>query len=139
MSSTLSYYDIEPNPIRVLKQKGLRQAGKARERFLSQDEVVHIMQHHSTGSRHGPDRTSVPKITRTFLFFMLTGLRKKEVLGLRWQDIKDGYFTIIGDVTKNKKAHKMPLVSSLKTLVGKRGKDDDTVFGYTSWLKDSSR
>ena len=132
LSSTLSYYDIEPNPIRVLKQKGLRQAGKARERFLSQDEVVHIMQHHSTGSRHGPDRTSVPKITRTFLFFMLTGLRKKEVLGLRWQDIKDGYFTIIGDVTKNKKAHKMPLVGSLKTLVGKRGKDDDTVFGYTS-------
>ena len=34
LSSTLSYYDVEPNPIRVLKQKGLRQAGKARERFL---------------------------------------------------------------------------------------------------------
>jgi hypothetical protein len=26
----------------------------------------------------------------------------------------------------------MPLVGSLKTLVGKRGADDDTVFGYTS-------
>ena len=63
---------------------------------------------------------------------MLTGLRKEEVLGLPWRDIKDGYFAIIGDVTKNKKAHKMPLVGSVKTLVGKRGADDDTVFGYTS-------
>ena len=132
LSSTLSYYDVEPNPIRVLKQKGLREAGRARERFLNQDEVVHIIQHHSTGSRHGPNGTKVPKITKTFLFFMLTGLRKEEVLGLRWRDIKDGYFTIIGDVTKNKKAHKMPLVGSLKTLVGKRAADDDTVFGYTS-------
>ena len=31
LSSTLSYYDVEPNPIRVLKQKGLGQARKARE------------------------------------------------------------------------------------------------------------
>jgi integrase len=132
LSSTLRYYDVEPNPIRVLKQKGLRQAGKGRERFLSQDEVLHIMQHHSTGSGHGPDGTRVPKITRTFLFFMLTGLRINEVLGLRWRDVQDGYFTISDDVSKNKKAHKMPVVGTLKTPIGKRGADNKTVFGYTS-------
>ena len=83
LSSTLSYYDVEPNPIRVLKQKGLRQAGKARERFLDQEEVFHIMEHHSTVSIHGPNKTQVPKITRILLFLMLTGLRKAEALGLR--------------------------------------------------------
>ena len=83
LSSTLSYYDVEPNPIRVLKQKGLRQAGKARKRFLDQEEVVHIMEHHSTVSIHGPNKTQVPKITRILLFLMLTGLRKAEALGLR--------------------------------------------------------
>ena len=132
LSSTLSYHDIEPNPTRVLKQKGLRQAGKVRDRFLSQDEVVEIMQRHSISSRHSPDgSTRVPKITRVFLFFMLTGLRKEEVLGMRWINISDGYLTITGDLTKNKKPHKMPLVGSLKTLVGERGADDDRVFGYT--------
>ena len=34
-------------------------------------------------------------------------------------------------MTKNAKAHKMPLVGTLKTLVGKHGADDDVVFGYT--------
>lgn len=132
LSSTLSYHDIEPNPTRVLKQKGLREAGKVRDRFLSQDEVVEIMQRHSISSRHLPDgSTRVPKITRVFLFFMLTGLRKEEVLRMRWINISDGYLTITGDLTKNKKPHKMPLVGSLKTLVGERGADDDRVFGYT--------
>ena len=37
LSSTLSYYDVEPNPVWAFKQKGLRQAGKGRKRFLSQD------------------------------------------------------------------------------------------------------
>ena len=95
------------------------------------------MQHHSTGSRHGPDGTRVPKIIRKFLFFMLTGLRINEVLGLRWRDVQDSYFTISSDVSKNKKAHKMPVVGTLKTLIGKRGADNKTVFGYTSWLQDS--
>ncbi|MDG1739768.1 MAG: integrase family protein [Paracoccaceae bacterium] len=129
LSSTLSYHDIEPNPTRVLKQKDLREAGKVRDRFLSQDEVVEIMQRHSISSRHLPDgSTRVPKITRVFLFFMLTGLRKEEVLRMRWINISDGYLTITGDLTKNKKPHKMPLVGSLKTLVGERGADDDRVF-----------
>ncbi len=103
LSSTLSYYDVEPNPIRVLKQKGLRQAGKARKRFLDQEEVVHIMEHHSTVSIHGPNKTQAPKITRILLFLMLTGLRKAEALGLRWRDIQGGFFTIYFDMTKTLK------------------------------------
>jgi integrase len=131
LSSTLSYYDVEPNPIRVLKQKGLRQSGTARERFLSQDEIVQIMQHHLIGSKRDAKGTKVPKITRIFMFFMLTGLRANEVIGLKWKDVQDGYFIITGDVAKNKKPHKMPLVGSLKSIVGQRKKDDDPVFGYT--------
>ena len=70
---------------------------------------------------------------------MLTGFRINQVLGLRWRDVQGSYFTISSDVSKNKKAHKMPVVGTLKTLIGKRGADNKTVFGYTSWLKDSSR
>jgi len=69
LSSTLSYYDVEPNPIRVLKQKGLRQSGKARERFLSQDEIVQIMQHHLIGSKRDAKGTKVSQNNKNIYVF----------------------------------------------------------------------
>ena len=122
LSSVLSYNGVRPNPCEVIRDKDLRVQAEGKTRFLSGYEIHHVMQWHFTFK---------PRITSLLLFYMLTGVRRNEALGLTWDDIHDGkiHFTKV----KNNKAHFVPLVGFLKDLVGEKPEESTgkKVFGYT--------
>jgi integrase len=121
LSSVLTYSGLRPNPCDVIKDKDLRVQVVGRSRFLSGDEIYHIMQWH-----FGPKT----KVTPLILFYLMTGVRREEATKLTWGDIHGD--KIIFRNTKNKKDHFIPLVGYLKELVGKRKPDQEKVFPYTS-------
>ena len=122
LSSVLNYNGVRPNPCEVIRDKDLRVQTEGKTRFLSGYEIHTVMQWHFTFR---------PRITPLLLFYMLTGVRRNEALGLTWDDIYDGkiHFTKV----KNKKAHFVPLVGVLKDLLGERPTESTgkKVFEYT--------
>lgn len=120
LSSTLAYHGIHPNPCKVISDKSLRAPVKAHERALTPREIHTVWQEHMTFK---------PKVTRVLLFYLLTGLRRSEVINLTWANIHDDHAYILQ--SKNHRPHTIPLTGRLKTLVGTRGDATDRVFGYT--------
>ncbi|WP_217810186.1 tyrosine-type recombinase/integrase [Salibaculum griseiflavum] len=121
LSSTLAFHGIAPNPCKVISDKGLKAPLVARERALTPREIHIVWQEHATFK---------PPVTRILLFYMLTGLRRSEVLNLTWADIYGGHARI--RQPKNHQPHVIPLTGILKTLAGERGEDEQRVFGYTT-------
>jgi len=121
LSTILSYSGVRPNPCEVIKDKDLSVPTASRSRFLSGDEIYHVMQWHFTFR---------PKVTPLILFYMMTGVRREEALKLTWGDIQGD--RIMFRSTKNHKDHAIPLVGALKELVGKRKPDNEKVFPFTN-------
>lgn len=123
LSSTLTYHGVSPNPCKVISDKGLKLPARPHERALTPREL-HIV--------WAEDATFKLKVTRILLFYLLTGLRRSEVLDLTWADIHDGHAHI--RQPKNRIPHSIPIVGELKTLIGKRPNsvdDHHRVFDYT--------
>ena len=66
-----------------------------------------------------------------FRFYLLTGCRKSEALGLRWEDITDTQLFIRGTKTDNALRH-LPLFDKLNKLLGNIPKTSKYVFAYGS-------
>ncbi|WP_417605094.1 tyrosine-type recombinase/integrase [Primorskyibacter flagellatus] len=120
LSAILNFHDITPNPCDILTKKNLRVQSQPRNRFLSGREIYDIMQVRSTFK---------VRVANILLFFMLTGLRKSEVLRLTWADVKEGQIYIRD--TKNRKDHVIPIVGLIGELLEDRRADNKLVFGYT--------
>ncbi|MFC6637975.1 tyrosine-type recombinase/integrase [Sulfitobacter sp. JBTF-M27] len=121
LSSVLNFSGVRPNPCEVISDKDLRVQVEGKSRFLSGMEIHDVMQWHFTFR---------PRVTSLLLFYMLTGVRREEALGLTWADIREG--KVHFPQTKNKKAHFVPLVGILNGLVGERRPDDEKVFPFTN-------
>jgi integrase len=76
---------------------------EARERVLTPNEIISFWR--------ACDKISVP-FGAVFKLLLLTGARKSEVGGMRWDELRDGEWHLPGSRTKNKK----PLVTPLPPL-----------------------
>lgn len=71
-----------------------------------------------------------PNIKRAFLFSCLTGLRRSDVLRLKWGDIhkQDDYTRIIFTQKKTGGLEYLDITQQAAELLGERGKPNETVF-----------
>ncbi|PRY75314.1 tyrosine-type recombinase/integrase [Marivita geojedonensis] len=120
LSSVLTFNSVRPNPCDVISDKDLRVSVESKTRFLSGREIHEVMQWHFTYR---------PKVTSLLMFYMLTGLRRNEALGLTWGNIYDDKIHVLDP--KNRKAHFVPIVGIIGDLIGPRKPDDTKVFPFT--------
>ena len=88
---------IQVNPLANVDKPG---AEKSRERTLTDAELVKVWQ--AAKSLGHPYGTAVKLLA-------LTGARREEISGLRWDEIVDGAIHLVGDRTKNGEQHIIPL------------------------------
>ena len=71
-----------------------------------------------------------PNIKRAFLFSCLTGLRRSDVLRLKWGDVhkQDGYTRIIFTQKKTGGLEYLDISAQASELLGERGKPNEVVF-----------
>ncbi len=116
---------IESNPV-----IGTAQPDKAvaRNRVLSDDELAAIWKacdREASGTQ--ADHNVIVKL------LMLTGCRREEVGGMRWDELSDGVWSLPAERTKNKVARKIILpAAALKLLNGVHRNGRDHVFGQRS-------
>ena len=119
---------IEVNPLQHAEKPG---SETSRERVLSDAELVKVW--------NAADELS-PSFRDAFRLLVLTGARKNEVSGLRWDELADGVITLEGERTKNGQPHVIPLSSTARAIVtGREHKNGYTFPGeyggpITNWL-----
>ena len=90
-----------------------------RVRYLSRDEITALMV------------ALPPYMQPVFMFSLLTGLRKSNVLNLRWDqvDLANNRIVIFGNEMKAGKTHMVPLTEDMKNiLIAQIGKSSEYVF-----------
>jgi integrase len=55
---------------------------------------------------------------------ILTGLRVNEIAALRWDELHDDQIVLLGERTKNKRSHLVPLSEPAREILGKLGRTD---------------
>jgi integrase len=98
---------VEVNPAtRVVKPSSER----TRERFLNDDEIKKVWQ---AFEREGLQNASL------FKLLLLTGQRRDEVMGMRWDELNldTGEWLLSGERTKNKRPHLVPIVRQTHALL----------------------
>ena len=108
---------IADDPARGIKGFQIEQAERV---YLTLDEVRRMA---ATPCRY-------PGLRRAFLFSCLTGIRKSDILLLKWRDVKEegGFTRIIFRQKKTKGLEYMDLSPEAVQFMGERGKPDDLVF-----------
>src|SRR5262249_50601500 len=95
----------ETNPVKGIE----RNREYHRRRYLSSDELVRLTKalakHRDKGAADA---------TRLLL---LTGARRGEVLGMRWEDVEDGTWSKPASSTKQKEPHEVPLSAPAQQLL----------------------
>jgi integrase len=68
---------------------------------------------------------------------MLTGQRREEIGGLRWDEIRDGMTVLPGERTKNGRAHVIPLAGAAQTILDARRSSSEYVWvkPFVSWSR----
>jgi integrase len=68
---------------------------------------------------------------------ILTGQRREEIGGLRFEEIGDGIIALPAGRAKNKRAHVIPLSAPAHTILAARPPRSEFVFGkvFTSWSR----
>jgi integrase len=94
-------------------------------------------------------RDDIPNwLARALKMILLTGARPGEILNLRWEQLKDGWFELSGDETKNDHPTRIYLSSLAKLIMGSPGegplfvKDDGKlpeVYDLSAWLRRRDR
>lgn len=118
---------IPDDPSRGIKGFKVEQAERP---YLTIEEVRSMA---ATPSRH-------PGLRRAFLFSCLTGLRKSDILKLRWRDVqRQGDFTrIIFRQKKTKGLEYLDLSPEAVQFMGERGGSDELVFKDFSYSRASN-
>jgi integrase len=120
----------ESNPAAMVP----RNAEVARERVLSDAELAAIWRATGTGSDYA----------RIIRLLMLTGCRREEIGGLRWDEIESGVITLAKDRTKTGVTHEVSLTGLALAQLPART-DRDFVFGlgadagFSGWSKAKGR
>jgi integrase len=88
---------VEINPVRDVPRPA---PPRSRDRVLSTDELRRVWRALDAESPH---------MAATFRLRLLTAQRGIEVLSMRWEDVDGDGWTIPAGVSKNKRAHRVPL------------------------------
>ncbi|NJL26714.1 MAG: site-specific integrase [Thermoanaerobaculia bacterium] len=99
---------------------------RQRDRVLSEDEIRAFWR--------ALDHVE-PIMAATFRMRLLTAQRGLEVLSMRWEQIRDGWWTIPPEVAKNGLAHRVPIVPKVEELLGELRK----LTGGSVWVFASPR
>ena len=93
---------LENNPFK--KGKGLMfRVDNGRTRYLSEPEIAALMKACDDLKIHSPHLKAIVETA------LLTGMRRGEVLGLKWEDIKGDFIYLKGDKTKSAKGRQIPV------------------------------
>lgn len=113
---------IDANPAALMPKPG---AERSRERVLTDDEIRLVW---------AACETERPAMCALLRLRLMTAQRGGELAQLRWTDIEDGWLTLPGSVTKNKRPHRVPLTAPAAALIEgvPRLADCDFVFGGRS-------
>jgi len=117
-------FDIA-NPVRGI---GLLKAGQHRERYFRIDELKRF--HQALDGKDIPEQ-----IKDYFVLGLLTGMRKANLLGMRWSDVDldTGIWLIRGEESKNGSPITVRLSQpAVEILRRRRGDDAGSVFVFTS-------
>jgi integrase len=111
---------VEQNPV-IGTQVAPEQS---RDRVLSMDELAAIWR------ACGDD--AYGSIVRMLI---LTGQRREEIGGLRWDEVRDDMIVLPGDRTKNKRTHIIPLSDPARDIPAAQPRTGEYVFGrrFVSW------
>lgn len=113
-------YGIYRNPV---KKAGLLQENSHRERFLTREEIRHLMEAAESNSWGG--------CLLLFLTIALnTGMRKMEILGLKWCDVdfKKKLIKVTKERSKNKKTRFVPMNDVVYQELQKVDKSHEYIF-----------
>lgn len=119
--------EADSNPVTFT----LRHPEKARERTLSDDELRAIW----TASQGDGDYARIVRLC------ILTGCRREEIGGLRWDEVLPDRLLIGADRMKGGAAHEIPLLPAIIAALPKRVTDvADSIFGrngtgFSGWSK----
>jgi len=95
----------ETNPCRGVE----RNVEYHRRRYLSGDELIRLTR---ALARH-----SERQVADAIRLLLLTGARRGEVLGMRWEDLQDGIWSKPPSSTKQKQHHQIPLSAPAQALL----------------------
>lgn len=96
---------------------------QSRSRVLSEDEIKAVWLA-LDGQRQ--------RVAAIFRLLLLTGQRKSEVTGMRWQelDLERGWWTIPEERSKNGLAHRVPLAPQALAILRSLGEAHDPIFVF---------
>lgn len=112
---------LEANPAAKLARPGGKD--QSRSRVLTADELKRMWAH----LHEPPPVDATPavdprhwRLTRAALLLrLITAQRGREVVSMRWKDIDGDWWTIPGDVSKNRTPHRVYLTTPAKTVLAR--------------------
>jgi len=116
---------LEINP--VSKTNPYAHGERSKERFYTEEEIHDLW--YAFDQQPEPARS-------VFKILLLTAQRSKETRHMRWDDIKNGIWTIPSHLAKNKKEHTVPLSSTaLDVIEGLRESRGNSEYVFESTRK----
>lgn len=113
---------VQANPA-LATRKPLKKE-RSRERVLTDEELRRFW--NALGDLH-------PVLAASYKLRFLTGQRTIEVRTMRWSDIDGDWWTIPAEVTKNKRAHRVPLSRQVRSLLDEL----EPLTGRSDWVLES--
>lgn len=116
------------DPLAPLTKKQVGGTEKPRERTLTDEEIAALWH------KNSPHQA-------LFQFLMLTGQRIGEAQAARWAHIVDNRWIIPAENSKNARAHWVPIVPAIQSILDAQPKDRDLIFasrsttGVQAWLR----
>jgi integrase len=102
---------LPDNPLRRVTKE---QESAGRVRYLSDAERKALLQ--------ACEKSELPELHLIVLLALTTGMRRGEILGLRWQDIDLQRRLIVLNKTKNRERRSVPIVPAVAALLKAHGK-----------------
>lgn len=122
---------LRVNPHRDVKRPP---ATPNRRRRITPDEVIRLTLAFGLGDGLHAD-TATQRVGLAFLFALETAMRSGEILGLRWEDVREKAVRL--PHTKNGDARDVPLSMRARAILAMLPRSEDTVFGLDGALRDA--
>jgi integrase len=123
LSKAFNWHEVRTDEFRSPIVRGMsrvKHKERARKRILSTEEIQVLWQ----------ALEDLPKPSATLVkLLLLTGQRRSEVGGMRWQDIDGDLWTIPVEMSKTKQTQTVPLSHEARALLENLPKDGPYVFG----------